>query len=314
MAVATRRLPRLITIPFSHYCERARWALDAAGIAYEEESSAPLLHMVNVALAPGKGKGAADKASSSLSTPLLVLPSGERLHDSGVIARWAADHAEEGSVPLFPEALRSEIDSVEARLHDGVGRSARSMAYWAIRSPDLFYAVTVPMLPPSQRAVGTLIMSTIKPLIFRSLGITEKRAHRSAAKLEEEFAWASGLLETRKYLAGDVFTAADATLASLAAPVLLVTAAEGNIAVPSYPTVDRIDPAWRDAVLRLRATPAGQHVLRMYRDHRPALKRAAEIDRPELLLGGAALLVGGAALFITAVVWAVSLLVRPSLL
>ena len=313
MAAATRRLPRLITIPFSHYCERARWALDAAGIAYEEESSAPLLHMVNVALA-GSGKGKADNASSSLSTPLLVLPSGERLHDSGAIARWAADHAAEGSPSLFPEALRTEIDSVEARLHDGVGRAARSMAYWAIRSPDLFYAVTVPMLPPSQRAVGGLIMGTIKPLIFRSLGITEKRALRSAAKLEEEFAWASGLLETRKFLAGDVFTAADATFASLAAPVLLISAAEGNVAVPTYPSVKEIDPAWRDAVLRLRATPAGQHVLRMYRDHRPALKRTAEIDRPELLLGGAALLASGAVLAIAALVWAVSLLGRPSLL
>ena len=42
--------------------------------------------------------------------------------------------------------------------------------------------------------------------------------------------------------------------------------------------------------------------------------RAAEIDRPELLLGGAALLASGAVLAIAALVWAVSLLGRPSLL
>ena len=27
----------LVTIPFSHFCEKARWSLDAAGIAYPEE-------------------------------------------------------------------------------------------------------------------------------------------------------------------------------------------------------------------------------------------------------------------------------------
>src|SRR5689334_7856518 len=37
---------RLITIPFSHYCEKARWALDRAGIDYVEEPHAPLLHYV----------------------------------------------------------------------------------------------------------------------------------------------------------------------------------------------------------------------------------------------------------------------------
>ena len=33
---------RLITIRFSHYCEKARWALDRGRIAYEERSHLPL--------------------------------------------------------------------------------------------------------------------------------------------------------------------------------------------------------------------------------------------------------------------------------
>ena len=28
---------RLLTIPISHYCEKARWALERAGLAYREE-------------------------------------------------------------------------------------------------------------------------------------------------------------------------------------------------------------------------------------------------------------------------------------
>src|SRR3982751_1009152 len=35
--------PTLITVPLSHFCEKARWALDHAGVAYREEPHAPLL-------------------------------------------------------------------------------------------------------------------------------------------------------------------------------------------------------------------------------------------------------------------------------
>jgi glutathione S-transferase len=37
-------LPRLITIPISHYCEKARWALDRTGVAYVNRGHMPLLH------------------------------------------------------------------------------------------------------------------------------------------------------------------------------------------------------------------------------------------------------------------------------
>ena len=36
---------RLITIPFSHYCEKARWALDYCGVPYTEDAHLPGLHI-----------------------------------------------------------------------------------------------------------------------------------------------------------------------------------------------------------------------------------------------------------------------------
>ena len=35
-------LPRLVTIPYSHYCEKARWALERGRAAFVEETHAPL--------------------------------------------------------------------------------------------------------------------------------------------------------------------------------------------------------------------------------------------------------------------------------
>ncbi len=35
---------RLLTIPISHYCEKARWALDRLGLAYVEERHLQVFH------------------------------------------------------------------------------------------------------------------------------------------------------------------------------------------------------------------------------------------------------------------------------
>ena len=36
--------PRLLTIPISHFCEKARWALERAGVDYEEQAHLQLVH------------------------------------------------------------------------------------------------------------------------------------------------------------------------------------------------------------------------------------------------------------------------------
>ncbi len=38
-----RALPTLVTIPYSHFCEKARWALKHHGVAFREEGHPPLV-------------------------------------------------------------------------------------------------------------------------------------------------------------------------------------------------------------------------------------------------------------------------------
>src|SRR5882724_491215 len=52
--VAMSEDPVLITIPISHYCEKARWALDRAGVSYQERAHLQVLHWIPVARAGGK--------------------------------------------------------------------------------------------------------------------------------------------------------------------------------------------------------------------------------------------------------------------
>ena len=80
--------PRLITIPFSHFCEKARWALDRADLAYVEDGHLPLFH------APS-----ARRAGGRTSVPVLVTDAGPVI-DSTDILRWA--DARGAAPPLFP--------------------------------------------------------------------------------------------------------------------------------------------------------------------------------------------------------------------
>ena len=44
----------LITIPISHFCEKARWALDRAGVEYEERAHLQVIHWLAVKRAGGR--------------------------------------------------------------------------------------------------------------------------------------------------------------------------------------------------------------------------------------------------------------------
>src|SRR5437588_1656186 len=83
------RMLRLITIPISHYCEKARWALDRAGIAYREERHVQLVHRV-----------AARRAGGGSTVPVLVTDGGV-LRESNEILTWVDERAPAG-LRLFP--------------------------------------------------------------------------------------------------------------------------------------------------------------------------------------------------------------------
>src|SRR4051812_7052592 len=98
---------RLITIPISHYCEKARWALDRSGIPYREDRHLQLFHYLPVWLA-GAGR----------TVPVLVSGEGSALSDSTGILRWLDERAP-GS--LYPE---SDPDRAEVvRLEDHFGEA-----------------------------------------------------------------------------------------------------------------------------------------------------------------------------------------------
>ena len=83
---------KLITIAFSHYCEKARWALERAGVAFDED-----IHL------PGFHYRAVKRAGGEKTVPVLVAD-GVTVRDSTDIVAWADTHRPGSMIPVAGSA------------------------------------------------------------------------------------------------------------------------------------------------------------------------------------------------------------------
>lgn len=243
---------RLITMPHSHYVEKARWALDRTGLPYREEPHIPLLHR----WATGRHGGG--------SVPVLVHEGGS-ITDSTPIMRHA-DAACGGDV-LYPRdpVARQAVDDLVRRFDDELGPHARRWAYSHLLGvPALLLPMVSRGVPRLERWLLPLVMPVFLRVVPRAFRITPASTARSLERLHLLFAEVSAqLADGRPFLTGERFTAADLTFAALASPVLLPPGTRAP-----YPTPEEVPVAMRDEVLRLRDTPAGRFALRLFMDER----------------------------------------------
>jgi glutathione S-transferase len=244
---------RLITIPISHYCEKARWALDRAGLPYVEERHLQLVHRVAVARVGGR------------RTPVLVCEEGI-LTESGSIVGYAARHMppERAIEPADP-VLRTEAMALERRLDVELGPHARRWSYFQLRDQrDLALAYNVTGVPAWERALARPTFPLMMRAIERFLDITPETAEASMRRVRSVFdAIAERLADGRSHLVGDRFSRADLTFAALAAAVLLPP----EFGTP-LPPPEELPPAMAAGVRELRAHPAGAFALHLFATER----------------------------------------------
>ncbi|MEM7157332.1 MAG: glutathione S-transferase family protein [Myxococcota bacterium] len=256
------RTHHLVTLAFSHYNERARWALDLAGIPFTERAFMPGFSQLGVMMSTRWQRGEADRVSSVWSTPALRLPDGRWLRDSGAIVDFAC----EAGVQLRGEP---DVDAWEQRLHDKLGPHTRRMAYYfALQDPSLLQDMADTNVGRAQAWLFKRLYPMAAGRLRRRLKIDEAGFERSRAQVDAIFGEVEAAIADTGYLVGDRFTAADLTFACMAAPLVLVQHAEGYSA--HLPALDGLRPNASEVVEAARRRPAGQHALRMFREHRSA--------------------------------------------
>lgn len=242
----------LITIPLSHFCEKARWALDRVALPYREEPHIPLLNRLST------------KRDERGTVPVLVH-AGRRFADSTDILVHADTAA--GGGRLYPRdaALRSEVDALEDLLDAQLGPHVRRWVYaQVLPQPRLLRSLWSMGVPRREALLLPVIAPLAIALVRKAYNITPASAQRSLECVRAVFAQVDERLrDGRRFLVGGAFSAADLTFAALAAPLLLP--AECRAASPA---LDAVPDAMRAEVLRLRDTRAGQFGLRLFAQER----------------------------------------------
>ncbi len=246
--------PVLITIPISHYCEKARWALDRAGIRYRERAHLQIIHWVPVARAGGRK-----------TAPVLVW--GDRvLADSAEIVEQASAKSPPDR-RLFPDdpGAAAEVRELQGEFDARLGPEGRRWMYNGLRGRrDIAVAYACTGVPSWQRRALPLAYPLVSRVIDRYLDVTPATAARSEAEVRAVFdRVAERLDDGRPYLCGERFSAADLTFAALAAAVLMPP----EYGVP-LPQPEELPAAMAATVRELRAHPAGAHALAMFRQER----------------------------------------------
>jgi len=244
---------RLITITISHYCEKVRWALDYLNIDYQEEGHAPPFHRKHT----GRYGGT--------TVPVLIV--GEKaLIDSRDILHYL-DTIAPGSKQLYPKQseLRQEVEELEKLFDTQLGVATRCWGYYyGLQQPLQILLAWVKEVPWSEKIGCAIVFPKIPKLLRQKYHATETGKEAALQTIRDIFAIVSQKLEPgQKYLVGNSLSAADITLAALAAPVLRP---EHH---PVYSSqLSKLPTEMVSIIEELRATPTGIFVLNLYQEQR----------------------------------------------
>jgi glutathione S-transferase len=244
----------LVTIPISHFCEKARWALDRAGVAYEERAHLQLIH-----------RFAARKAGGGKTVPVFVCAAGVLAESADIVAYADAQAPPARRVYPADAAGAAEVRALERDFDERLGPHGRLWMYHRLRGRrDLALDYGCTGVPDWERRLMPIMYPLVARGIDRFLDITPETARQSEAEVRATFdAIDERLSDGRRYLCGDEFTAADLTFSALAAAVLMP---------PGYgvtlPQPEVLPAAAATVVRELREHPAGAHALAMFREER----------------------------------------------
>jgi len=247
---------RLVTIPISNYCEKARWALERASMPYREERHVQGVHRL-----------AARRAGGGLTVPVLVTPEGA-IGESAQILAWV-DARMPAEERLFPaeHGPRREVESLCRRFDEELGPKGRRLMYvHMLAQPGLALPYNNQGVPRWEDRAIRWGWPLARRFVAHELGIAPgiEAADERAVFAELDFA-AELLADGRPHLCGESFGAADLTFAAMSASVVIPPV----YGVP-LPQPEVLPARTAELVRRARAHPAGVYALAQFAERRRA--------------------------------------------
>jgi glutathione S-transferase len=254
--------PVLWHFTFSHFAEKARWALDFKGIPHTRVALLPGLHYPRVWWATGQA-----------TVPVLILDGTPIADSTRIIAALEVYRPEPPLYPSEPEARRRTL-ALEEFFDERLGHDLRrAIMYEGFAAKDSGRDAGSALFASGHGEGARRLLRAAAPVMRRFLrwrfDVTAASAERSRARITA----ALGRIETergaRRYLVGDRFSVADLTAAALLSPLAYPPEFPYRVPMP------RPSGQYWEAV---RRHPALAWVADMYHRHRGS---SAEVSPAE---------------------------------
>lgn len=243
----------LYVFAISHYCEKARWALDHLGIEYD------LCHV-----APGE-HGQIAKRLGAQHTHVPYLSVGEQVvQGSANIIDWADGATSDPERRLTPVTDLGECQRIEKRIDDIAGVHLRRYYYSEalVEHPQTVRPIFTRDLPLRKKLLITMAWGKIRKLMIARMDLGAEQGQESRDIVAGELDWVDEMFaDGREYLVGNRLSRADIAVASLLSP----------LAMPAqHPTYKYIQHPPRLAldVAGWESRPSIQWVRALYEKHR----------------------------------------------
>jgi glutathione S-transferase len=250
--------PALWHIPFSHYSEKARWALDYKGIAHRRRVLGSD-YLIQLWRATGQGK-----------LPVLWLDGRAIADSTRIIAALEEQYPEP---PLYPRdsAARQRALALEDDLDETLGPALRAAIVTPLFRHDPDIALRVLTTGMGSKAYpGLRRVLRVFPWYYRlRYKISESDLERDRATVAVTLDRIEQERQGRAYLVGEGFSVADLTAASLVGPVLQPPELQYRLQVelPAYLE------DYRTLLLRHPAVQWAAGIYRLHRGHSAEIAR-----------------------------------------
>ena len=241
---------KLLEFSHSHYCEKARWALDYKGISYQAVAIMPGFHMITVR-----------KYAPATTVPVL-LSKNEVVQGSGEII----DYLEQ----KYPSRSLTPTDTDEGRvcleiehaMDKRLGENIRRVLYHRLLAyPDFIRYCSTHRMPRMKQLTFRLFYPILRYKIYQAYVISAAKVEQARREFNVALAEIEKKLKQRQYLVGEKFTRADLSVASMLS--LLVMPTEHP-----FPWREIPDPQTRIFCDEYRDHPVSEWVRKMYKNHR----------------------------------------------
>ena len=213
---------QLYQFPFSHFCEKARWALDYKNVAYRPVNLLPGFHVKPVR-----------KLAPKTCVPLLA-DEGTVVQDSSAIIDYLdLKFPNPALTPRDPDAARQALEW-ERYFDEQIGVCLRLWFYYhALPHRRLALGFLLQDVAWHKRALFSLAYPKVRQAMVQRMNLNAVTAGQSQTRLLAALDRLDGALNGRRFLIEDRFSRADLAACALLSPLCLPGDTEASARFPA---------------------------------------------------------------------------------